>query len=208
MAAIPVRSSVLALYRRYLSFINKYLSTEGKFLRGCTVTPVAKLKDSACGQEEMGRSAHDPSSREALPWWMCLLLAGASYFALHSLAAHPPRPTSDLREAARSGYTYAFAAVGQYALPVAFIFGALLSAIAARMKKGADLGDGADTCPICGGQMVQTNRAQGHERRNCILELRRNSRPAKEPETRRHDDNEGIGGTEKLEIAARTDRQR
>jgi hypothetical protein len=90
-----------------------------------------------------------------MPWWLCLLLAAFSYFALHTYAAEGPERPPDIQTAVRTGYVYAFAAVGQYALPTVFMFGAILSGIAAskRERKRPDI-EGTVTCPRCGRQMI------------------------------------------------------
>lgn len=77
-----------------------------------------------------------------LPWWAGLALAVISYLVLHSIAARPVMPTAtapgQLGDAMARGLFTTMAMFGQFVLPIAFGFGALLSAVTAmRQKKGS-----------------------------------------------------------------------
>jgi hypothetical protein len=93
-----------------------------------------------------------------LPWWVCVVLAVVSFFACHAFA-HPPHRTTDMGEAGRSGYLYAFASVGQYALPLILLFGAIASAVGAR-RQGKDSREEL-ACPSCGGRMLRRTARRG-----------------------------------------------
>jgi restriction system protein len=69
-----------------------------------------------------------------LPWWVGVVLAFISYFGLHGLA-ETPSPTlqpGQLGAFAVSGLWRALAMIGQYALPLVFLFGAAVSAFRRR----------------------------------------------------------------------------
>ena len=74
-----------------------------------------------------------------LPWWAGLALAIISYLILHSIASQPvvPAATSpgQLGDAMAKGLFTTMAMFGQFVLPIAFGFGALLSAVSAMRQK-------------------------------------------------------------------------
>lgn len=74
-----------------------------------------------------------------LPWWAGLALAVISYLVLHSIAARPVMPTAtapgQLGDAMARGLFTTMAMFGQFVLPIAFGFGALLSAVTAMRQK-------------------------------------------------------------------------
>jgi len=75
-----------------------------------------------------------------LPWWAGLALAVISYLVLHAIASRPVMPAatapSQLGDAMARGLFTTMAMFGQFVLPIAFGFGALLSAVTAiRQKK-------------------------------------------------------------------------
>ncbi|ROH86413.1 restriction endonuclease [Stagnimonas aquatica] len=86
-----------------------------------------------------------------LPWWLGVLLAAISYFALHRYATvQPAAPTDMAQMGAYAGQqmwrTMAF--FGQYLLPAAFGFGAVIAAIKAfqsrkRYEQTAEIGQRA-----------------------------------------------------------------
>jgi restriction system protein len=61
-----------------------------------------------------------------LPWWLGLLLAGASWLALHALATGAA-PPSALPGAVSGGFLQGMAKIGQVLLPALFLLGALIS---------------------------------------------------------------------------------
>lgn len=74
-----------------------------------------------------------------LPWWAGLVLALLSYLILHGIASRPLTPVvatpGQMGDAVVKGLVRTAAAFGQLILPLAFIFGAVLSAITARRQK-------------------------------------------------------------------------
>ncbi len=74
-----------------------------------------------------------------LPWWIGVALALVSYVVLHSMASRPMLPTSatpgQMGDAAVRSLTTTLAMFGQFVLPIAFGFGALLSGISALRQK-------------------------------------------------------------------------
>lgn len=74
-----------------------------------------------------------------LPWWAGLALAVISYLVLHAVASRPvvPAATSpgQLGDAMAKGLFTTMAMFGQFVLPIAFGFGALLSAVTAMRQK-------------------------------------------------------------------------
>lgn len=75
-----------------------------------------------------------------LPWWAGLSLAPISYVILHAMAARPVMPAAvgpgQLGAAVTGGFITTVAMFGQFVFPLAFAFGAALSAVnAARQKK-------------------------------------------------------------------------
>lgn len=68
-----------------------------------------------------------------LPWWIGVALALLSYVILHNLAAAPGAPPS-LQSAASGAFIRGLAAVGQYALPIVFLAGAVASALGRRKR--------------------------------------------------------------------------
>lgn len=71
-----------------------------------------------------------------MPWWVGLLLALTSYVILHRIAGQGLTQASgqDVFAAAKGGMVFAFASLGQYALPGLFGIGALVSIIS-RLKR-------------------------------------------------------------------------
>lgn len=70
-----------------------------------------------------------------LPWWANLALAVISYVAMHLVASQPPgtvTTTEELGEFAARGLFRTLASFGQYLLPLIFIIGAVVSALARR----------------------------------------------------------------------------
>ncbi len=74
-----------------------------------------------------------------LPWWAGLVLALVSYLILHGIASRPLAPVAatpgQMGDVVVKGLIRTGAAFGQLILPLAFIFGAVLSAITARRQK-------------------------------------------------------------------------
>ncbi|MRR07916.1 MAG: restriction endonuclease [Deltaproteobacteria bacterium] len=74
-----------------------------------------------------------------LPWWAGFALAVISYVILHAIASRPvvPAATSpgQLGDAMAKGLFTTMAMIGQFVLPIAFGFGALLSAVTAMRQK-------------------------------------------------------------------------
>lgn len=75
-----------------------------------------------------------------LPWWAGLVLALASYLVLHAIASRPVMPAAttpgQLGDVVAKSLFTTMAMFGQFVLPIAFGFGALLSgASALRQKK-------------------------------------------------------------------------
>jgi len=74
-----------------------------------------------------------------LPWWAGFALAVISYVILHAIASRPvvPAATSpgQLGDAMAKGLFTTMAMFGQFVLPIAFGFGALLSAVTAMRQK-------------------------------------------------------------------------
>lgn len=121
-----------------------------------------------------------------LPWWVGLALAGISYVALHWYAGTPvskPLP-GQVAVSLVETITRAMAGVFQYVLPVAFLVGAIVSALNAGKRKALrnqvakieaqaelqgsstvgteDSSDAAaPLCPKCGGGMIKRIARQG-----------------------------------------------
>lgn len=74
-----------------------------------------------------------------LPWWAGLALAVISYLVLHAIASRPLMPPAtapgQLGDAMARGLFTTMAMFGQFVLPIAFGFGALLSGITALRQK-------------------------------------------------------------------------
>lgn len=74
-----------------------------------------------------------------LPWWAGFALVVISYVILHAIASRPvvPAATSpgQLGDAMAKGLFTTMAMFGQFVLPIAFGFGALLSAVTAMRQK-------------------------------------------------------------------------
>lgn len=74
-----------------------------------------------------------------LPWWAGLVLAVISYLILHAVASRPVMPAAtspgQLGDAMAKGLFTTMAMFGQFVLPIAFGFGALLSAVTAMRQK-------------------------------------------------------------------------
>lgn len=74
-----------------------------------------------------------------LPWWAGLALAAISYLVLHAVASRPVMPATtspgQLGDAMAKGLFTTMAMFGQFVLPIAFGFGALLSAVTAMRQK-------------------------------------------------------------------------
>lgn len=72
----------------------------------------------------------------ALPWWVGVLLAVVSYWALHSVAFQPlAAPTHQLGSMVTQTLWTSLATVGQYALPLVCLLGAGTSAWRRRERK-------------------------------------------------------------------------
>ena len=73
-----------------------------------------------------------------LPWWVGLILAVVSYFALHLLAgikvAAPSEP-GNLSSAVTGSMIRTLASIGQYILPLLFVIGAAVSALKAQQAR-------------------------------------------------------------------------
>jgi len=74
-----------------------------------------------------------------LPWWAGVALAVISYLVLHAIASRPVMPAvtspGQLGDAMARGLFTTMAMFGQFVLPIAFGFGALLSAVTAMRQK-------------------------------------------------------------------------
>lgn len=76
-----------------------------------------------------------------LPWWMCVALAAASYFFLHSWAAVPlaadiaGRPSDMMAAVVQKGLIYGLASIGQYLLPFMCLIAAAMSAWRRKQRK-------------------------------------------------------------------------
>lgn len=74
-----------------------------------------------------------------LPWWAGLALAVISYLVLHAVASRPVMSATaspgQLGDAMAKGLFTTMAMFGQFVLPIAFGFGALLSAVTALRQK-------------------------------------------------------------------------
>jgi len=74
-----------------------------------------------------------------LPWWAGVALAVISYLVLHAIASRPVMPATtspgQLGDAMARGLFTTMAMFGQFVLPIAFGFGALLSAVTAMRQK-------------------------------------------------------------------------
>jgi restriction system protein len=72
-----------------------------------------------------------------LPWWLGLFCALLSYLMLHWYSMQPLTPASSIDDLFKSAYTgafHAFAAFGQYILPLLFLLGALISTLQKRKR--------------------------------------------------------------------------
>lgn len=72
------------------------------------------------------------------PWWVCILLAIASYFVLHMIASRPAMTIvgpGQMGDAAVKGIVTTLAWFGQYVLPFAFSIAALCSGINSIKQK-------------------------------------------------------------------------
>ena len=73
-----------------------------------------------------------------LPWWAGLSLGLVTYLVLHAIASRPPTPLAgpqQMGDVMVKTFVSSLAMFGQYVLPIAFVFGALLSAIKGRRQK-------------------------------------------------------------------------
>ena len=73
-----------------------------------------------------------------LPWWVAILLAALSYLGLHAASQMPiPTPSGmeGLSGTITSSYIRGLATFGQYALPLIFFFGAVVSAVKAYRNR-------------------------------------------------------------------------
>lgn len=76
-----------------------------------------------------------------LPWWICLALAAASYFFLHSWSAVPlaadiaGRPSDMMASVVQKGLIYGLASIGQYLLPFMCLIAAAMSAWRRKQRK-------------------------------------------------------------------------
>ena len=72
-----------------------------------------------------------------LPWWLSLALALVSYFGLHYFAmmeVAAPKAMQDMGKMMTGQMIKTFAIFGQYILPAAFSFGAVISVIGQRKR--------------------------------------------------------------------------
>ncbi|SJZ44306.1 restriction system protein [Trichlorobacter thiogenes] len=74
-----------------------------------------------------------------LPWWAGLALSLVSYMVLHAIASRPVMPSAatpgQMGDAVAKSLFTTMAMFGQFVLPIAFGFGALLSGISALRQK-------------------------------------------------------------------------
>ncbi|MCS4294947.1 restriction system protein [Comamonas sp. BIGb0152] len=76
-----------------------------------------------------------------LPWWLCVALAAASYFFLHSWAVVPQaadiagRPGDMMAAVVQKGLIYGLASIGQYLLPFMCLVAAAMSAWRRKQRK-------------------------------------------------------------------------
>ena len=74
-----------------------------------------------------------------LPWWVGLVLALLSYLILHAIASRPVIPSNatpgQMGDAVAKSLFTTMAMFGQFVLPIAFSFGALLSGISSLRQK-------------------------------------------------------------------------
>jgi restriction system protein len=76
-----------------------------------------------------------------LPWWVCVALAAASYFFLHSWAGVPPtadiagRPGDMMVAVVQKGLIFGLASIGQYLLPFMCLVAAAMSAWRRKQRK-------------------------------------------------------------------------
>ena len=76
-----------------------------------------------------------------LPWWICVALAAASYFFLHSWAVVPQaadiagRPGDMMADVVQKGLIYGLASIGQYLLPFMSLVAAAMSAWRRKQRK-------------------------------------------------------------------------
>ncbi len=72
-----------------------------------------------------------------LPWWLSLVLALVSYFGLHHFSmmeVEAPKAMQDMGKMMTGQMIKTFAIFGQYILPAAFSFGAVISVIGQRKR--------------------------------------------------------------------------
>jgi restriction system protein len=79
----------------------------------------------------------------ALPWWVGVLLALASYFFLHNIANAPQVNTANLVPGQVGSFAVGelkrtLALFGQYIFPFAFLLGAFLSFVRTRKDKSVN----------------------------------------------------------------------
>lgn len=122
-----------------------------------------------------------------LPWWLGLLIAAGSYFLLHHFAMRELPQATDIRSAFSGQLLFKrFAELTQFAFPIAFAFGAMISATkrtqskresvktGSKGQKWTAVGDdappasisaagsaSAPACPKCGSPMVTRVARQG-----------------------------------------------
>lgn len=112
-----------------------------------------------------------------LPWWMALLLAFVSYFALHAYAAQPTAVSivpGQVANAMLPLLLKGLATAGQYILPLLFSVAAVISWI--KQNKGAasranpsrstlrsvlPVAQQPTSCPQCAGLMVLRSAKKG-----------------------------------------------
>ena len=113
-----------------------------------------------------------------LPWWLCLALGVLSYYTLHTFAVSPPpaiQSTRDVGNALIPILLRSAAMVGQYALPMLFTVGAILSGIRTlRQRRAAGLSaingqqpgnstfSATPICPKCNAPMAQRRARRGN----------------------------------------------
>jgi len=64
-----------------------------------------------------------------LPWWAGLMLALVTYLVLHAIASRPPTPLAgpqQMGDVMAKTFASSLAIFGQYIIPIAFVFGALM----------------------------------------------------------------------------------
>jgi len=95
---------------------------------------MARTKKGSSGEGLLGLFA-------LLPWWVCVVLAVVAYFGLHALAGLPPaKPQagpsgSQFQSLAMDAMVRGAAGALQYALPIALLIAALMSAFQRHVRR-------------------------------------------------------------------------